>query len=227
MPDTFLSGITKATSRTITQVMRWVRTDGLVLNLTEVFGDSLLVLTREWKNEIPEIPYATTMPDGGSYALAMKEFSISVPIYSIDPVDVETAIEQIETFLEQAPGRQVSVYWLTDTSGADPYYAYIPHCKPKRVRPVRDYRSEIGVSLVDIDFESLSTRWYKVFPNDETPVPPTQYGSFVHSAATNDGSPAFIVKRESDDQGLLVLTDQGELRLLGAIKTHQDLSLYA
>lgn len=204
------------------------RTDGNTLDLSTSFELSNVEIQEQRKVTIPVIPYRSTMPHGGSYGLPCSA-AFDLVWHSMDKMAIEDAIVQIRRWFDDSPGQVVDIYWIDERELGDPsgdYYCYLAQCSLVKLAPHRSYGSRSGQSFLDLDVVSQSTKTTRLFPADVVDESTVLYGTDLHLAATNDGSAVVVVKRESDNQGLLVLTDEGDLLVLRDVKTNQDLGTY-
>lgn len=195
---------------------------GQVLDLSTSFEDQSIELSRSRNNIIAIIPNRTDHHYSGGVNLPIT-MTFTVPVYSLKTNDVYNQAQQIENWFRESPGnRAKKIYWMYDT-GTDDYF-YLPNCYwsgfSHRIRSGKRFRE---ISEIEISVESTSSRWYLLWNGvGDTDLSQVIRGTGIVRPSTNDGSAVLMVIRESDEQPLLVATDQGDLLTHGSVKTHQE-----
>lgn len=190
------------------------------------FEDEDIVIGQDFENLITIIPGRTLSHVYGGTITGVINFSFRAPIWTLDASEVLPSFRQIKDFFDNAEGGLIDVYWVKDDD-AEWRYAYLAACRLSAISNVyRTGKKMREISYVEMTVQSLAKDWtYSNYP-DTTPAAVVARGPWLHTASTNDGSVALAVIRESDQQALLEVTDQGELRTLGAIKSNQDLTAW-
>lgn len=203
--------------------------DGDSLDLSASFFLSDVLIPEVRKVDQAAVPFRTVHPRASSYGLPTSA-SFELDCLSLRKTEIERQVAQIREFWDQSPGKVVDIYWI-DADNADPYgigdrsnyYAYLPECSLVQFRPLRAYGQKSAGSIIDLDVSSPYTKTIKEFPEDAAPAIRVFAGKRAVFALTGNGSPVITASRTSDGQGLLVFDDQGNLKIKGSIKTHQDL----
>jgi len=225
MATTYLDQHNYKTTETFSQKLVLEDASNNLLDLSVGFVDEVVTTNKSFSNTFHIVPGRTSTNILSGTEQAVMSFTFRCPIWSLDGVDVEKAYKIIEDFFNDSAGGLVTIYWVKDDS--DGYFAYLPSCVLQSVNEVRNHGRRIrGVSYTEVTVQSIVKDWVKTFPGDLADPATVIRGPWVHTASTNDGSVALAVVRESDQQGLLELTDDGFLRTYGPIKDNQDLSTW-
>lgn len=226
MPTSYLIGNSQVITRTFNQKLVFEHTGGThLLDCSVGFQDEDVVTARSYSNLIHTIPGRAQSHVHGGTQEGIIGFSFRVPVWTLDGKEFENSVDQILDFFDAAPGGLVRIYWVKDDVNA--YYAYLDSCLITGLSAVRKLnRRHREVSYVEMSVQSLSKGWTKVFSGDTAPAAIVARGPWIHTASTNDGSVCLAVIRESDQQALFELDDQGTIRTLKNVKTNQDLTAW-
>lgn len=203
--------------------------DGNKLDLSASFEYSDVLISETRTVNQPTVPFRSVHPRATGFGNPTQA-TFDLQVLSLRKVEIERQIEQIRTFWDESATKVVDIYWIFDEN-ADPYstgdsgnyYSYLPECSLLGLRPSRGYGRFSGGSVIQLDVSSPYTKTVKTFTGDVATSPRTIRGQKIHLAQTDNGSIVLAVVRESDGQGLLTLDDQGSLKALKEIKTHQSL----
>lgn len=224
MTTSYLIGNTESFVKTYDQALVLLDRDDQALNLSASFSSQDVKFSVSHDVEFHEIPNSDN-----HHLLGIQNkvtpFAFRVWVNSYDPADVENSFIQLLDFFNDAPGRLIDVYWVSDD--ANSYYASLPDCVLTEFQPnQRTAKDMPDLSFVNVKVVSKSSTWNKEFPDDAAATPTILYGPDIHYATTGDGSPTWAVVRESDGQGLVEVSDMGGIKSFGPIKDNQDLSAW-
>lgn len=208
-----------------------VNSNGDKLDLSASFEFSDVIISETRTVSQPIIPFRSIHPRATAYGNPTQAV-FELQILSLRKVEIEKQIEQIRTFWDDSPGKVLDLYWIYsqnadpyDLGGSGDYYACLKECSLTGLRPTRSFGKFSGGSFLELEVISPYTKTTKTFPSDPATASRTIRGQMIHLARTNNGSIVLAVVRESDNQGLLTLDDQGGLKTLKEIKTHQNIGI--
>lgn len=222
LPDSSTGlGHTKSLSVGNAQVLVLENDEGQILDLSVPFEDQPVNIERRRLNTINNIPGRVEHHYAGGMDLPMA-MAFFIPTYSLNHDDAHAAAQFIEQWFRESPGQRASrIYWVRDVTAGR--LAYLPSCHWATFRhTIRTGKRLREVSGIEVLVQSTSTRWYSE-PSDTVTTQLVQHGSSRYFSATNDGSVQEVVIRESDEQPLYALDDQGNLFTLGQIKSNRSI----